>query len=230
MFIQEAQLAEGLSRVSSDESRKKQLERLLEPFARFSSPIRLPLSPQHSVLGVDIAHCKARKSISRLFSYFLFKQQLMSSNAAPVLVRFVGVDGSPSVIVKSGDDLRQDEFALLFAQLLNAVWRNARIDARVVTYRVVSILKNCGMIEMVEGEAIQIRGKATKKYKLKKISLSGCKTVGSIQGGVSGVFSKELIAQWLLGKTSSSVGWNDLMKQFVPTLAGSSFFCFCQMF
>jgi phosphatidylinositol kinase/protein kinase (PI-3 family) len=182
LFVREAQLADSLSRVSGDDQRRKHLDSLLQPFARFERPIRLPLSPAFVVDGVNVAKCK-----------------VMSSNAAPVLVRFSGMDNiNPAVIVKSGDDLRQDEFAMLFARLLNSLFTGAGISARVVTYNVVSTMRNCGMIELVER----------------------CKTVGAIQGGVGGALKKELLSQHLVSLTSPSCGWNDLMKNFVETLAG----------
>jgi hypothetical protein len=183
VFVKEAQLAETLCLVSSDPRRKMELASQLQPFARFSESIRLPLSPQFVVEGVDVAKCK-----------------VLSSNAAPIMVRFVGVDIAPSVIIKSGDDLRQDEFALLFGDLLNRIWVQEGVAARVVTYRVLSIKDKVGMIEMVPN----------------------VKSVGAIQGGVAGAMKKDVLRAHLSATLTGS--WNDLMQDFVTTLAGASVF------
>jgi phosphatidylinositol kinase/protein kinase (PI-3 family) len=124
----------------------------------------------------------------------------LSSNAAPIMVRFVGVDIAPSVIIKSGDDLRQDEFALLFGDLLNRIWVQEGVAARVVTYRVLSIKDKVGMIEMVPN----------------------VKSVGAIQGGVAGAMKKDVLRAHLSATLTGS--WNDLMQDFVTTLAGASVF------
>lgn len=183
LFTKEAQLAEALCLVSADPRRKTELAQLLQPFARFPESIRLPLSPQFVVEGVAVEKCR-----------------VLSSNAAPVMVRFVGVDKSPAVLIKSGDDLRQDEFALLFGDLLNRIWTQEQVGARVVTYRVISVMEKVGMVEMVEN----------------------VKSVGSIQGGVAGALKKDVLRLYLAANYKGD--WTDLMEEFVATLAGACVF------
>ncbi len=181
MFVEEAKLAEALSSISGDENRKKQLDRLLQPFARFDAPVRLPLFPTRMVNGLQVEKCK-----------------VMSSNAAPLLLRF---DDSSSIIVKSGDDLRQDMFALLFGRLLASVWRQNGVEASLIVYGVCSTAQKCGMIE----------------------AIPNCTTVGSVQNGIAGALKKELLVQWF----ASSLGggdWNALVTNFVQHLAGSCVF------
>ncbi len=107
---------------------------------------------------------------------------------------------APAVLIKAGDDLRQDEFALLFGDLLNRIWAQEGVAARVVTYRVVSVRDKVGMLEMVEN----------------------VKSVGSIQGGVAGALKRDVLRLYLEAKYRGD--WTSLMEDFVATLAGACVF------
>lgn len=185
VFVREHQLAESLCLVSANPDRRQNLPQLLAPFEHFSAPIRLPLSPQHVVHGLVLEKCK-----------------VMSSNASPLWINFSGVDVSINVIIKSGDDLAQDEFALLFAELLNSIWRQrAGLEARIVTYRCLSLRQRIGLIEVV----------------------NGCSSIASLQGGITGALKKDSIANFFRQNTSPS-NFEYCMENFVATLAGACVF------
>jgi phosphatidylinositol-4,5-bisphosphate 3-kinase len=180
LFVSEFKLTEALCLVAAEDQRKMRLQEMLRPFEVFEQPVRLPLSPEYHISGISLENSR-----------------VMPSNAAPLWVNFVGIDHSINVIVKSGDDLRQDEFALLFADILNFIWKGANLPTHVVTYKCISVLDRIGLIEVVPG----------------------CKSVASIQASVLGALKKDPMAQYLQDN-----GKGNWMDKFMHSLAGSLIF------
>ena len=65
----------------------------------------------------------------------LIKSKVLSSNAAPLLLRFKPFHDSdpepPGYIWKAGDDLSTDELILLFGEMFNRIWQVAHVEAEI---------------------------------------------------------------------------------------------------
>ncbi|KEG11678.1 putative phosphatidylinositol 4-kinase [Trypanosoma grayi] len=58
--------------------------------------------------------------------------------------------GLASIIVKAGDDLRQEELALQLIDVFNRIWREAGLTCSVHPYRALSVSSDSGVIECVD--------------------------------------------------------------------------------
>eukprot|EP00960_Hanusia_phi_P029133 747788-Hanusia_phi.AAC.4 len=54
-----------------------------------------------------------------------------------------------AVIVKSGDDLRQEQFAMQMIEEIKRIWEEDKLQLRLKTYKIVSISENSGLMEMI---------------------------------------------------------------------------------
>ncbi|ESL07315.1 phosphatidylinositol 4-kinase [Trypanosoma rangeli SC58] len=59
--------------------------------------------------------------------------------------------GMVSIVVKAGDDLRQEELALQLINVFNQIWEEAGLTCCVRPHRALSISKDSGIIECVDG-------------------------------------------------------------------------------
>ncbi|ORC93768.1 putative phosphatidylinositol 4-kinase [Trypanosoma theileri] len=58
--------------------------------------------------------------------------------------------GIASIIVKAGDDLRQEEFALQLIDMFNRIWKEAGLTCSVYPYHALSISVDSGIIECID--------------------------------------------------------------------------------
>ncbi|KAH9577218.1 Phosphatidylinositol 3-/4-kinase [Trypanosoma melophagium] len=58
--------------------------------------------------------------------------------------------GISSIIVKAGDDLRQEEFALQLIDMFNRIWKEAELTCSVYPYHALSISADSGIIECID--------------------------------------------------------------------------------
>lgn len=174
-----------LTAVAADDERRRDLASLLRPHERLNAPRTLPTSVHHVVQGVDVEHCKT-----------------LSSNAAPLLMRFTCVDTMPAMIIKAGDDLRQDELCLLMGALMQRIWDHAKLPARLRSYRVMTTGLRRGLIEVVPG----------------------CSSLSKVQGGVTGAFRVSVLTEWFAANKPPSLSWDELVANFSLSLSASCVF------
>ncbi|EEC44349.1 predicted protein [Phaeodactylum tricornutum CCAP 1055/1] len=99
-------------------------------------PVPLPSAPDVLVYGV--AHDTVK----------MFKSALY-----PALVEFRQAEYSTSyqVIVKTGDDLRQDQLIIMMIQLMDGLLKRAALDLCLMPYSVIAISRSSGLLEFVDG-------------------------------------------------------------------------------
>nr|CCC89990.1 putative phosphatidylinositol 4-kinase [Trypanosoma congolense IL3000] len=110
--------------------------------------------------------------------------------------------GISTFIVKSGDNLRQEELALQLVEFFNTIWKNAGVACTVVPYGVLSVGVDSGIIECVDG-ACSVDGikKTCKKPLLHKFFDEAFGAKGSRK-------------------------YREAQKKFVETMAGYSIFTY----
>lgn len=80
---------------------------------------------------------------------------VFKSAAMPVKVSFVTTDiEEHSIIVKAGEDLRQDVFVLGVLRLMDEIWRRDGLDLRVTPYRCVALTLSTGILEFIPSEPL----------------------------------------------------------------------------
>lgn len=181
----DALFVERLCGVARDEKRRVSVLRLLtnakvEEFC-------LPTSVSHKVKKVNLEKSKA-----------------LGSSAGPIFLSFTPSHANvPDMICKSGDDIRQDELIMLIGSLMNKVWENEGIDARLCLYRCVSTGKKVGWIEVVPG----------------------CTSLAKIQGyTVSGALRKSSITEWFQANSAPHLTKEKILNNFVSSLAAACVF------
>lgn len=145
--------------------------------------VTLPTSTEHCVDGVIREKCR-----------------IMSSGAAPVMIRFnpvVPAKPVPVIIFKAGDDLGQDHLVLFMVFCFNSAWQAANVNAEAIEYTCLPMGSRLGLIEVVPG----------------------CQSLGSLQDYTTkGSWSDATIVQWLKKQPGS---YEDLKKRFIRTLTGA---------
>ncbi|XP_028178666.1 phosphatidylinositol 4,5-bisphosphate 3-kinase catalytic subunit delta isoform [Ostrinia furnacalis] len=79
--------------------------------------------------------------------------RVMDSKMRPLMVDFENVDPNGSdirIILKIGDDLRQDMFTLQMLRIMDRLWKSHGYDFRLSPYNCISMENEVGMIEVVE--------------------------------------------------------------------------------
>lgn len=103
-----------------------------------------------------------------------------------------------SMIVKAGDDLRQEEFALQLLYVFNKIWEDAGLSCCVRPYVTISTGADCGLLEVVEESS----------------SMDGIKKACSVSS-IYNFFTKAFDGE-------SSVAYRRAQQNFVETMAGYS--------
>jgi phosphatidylinositol kinase/protein kinase (PI-3 family) len=124
-----------------------------------------------------------------------------------------------ALIYKSGDDLRQDAFTLLLLRAMDRLWQEAGLDMRVTPYRVVATARAAGFIEVVPHAktTAQISQVCSAFILLLMMIL----LIDNIQGagGVSAVFKKTPIADWLKKHNTTTSKYARAVDNFVHSCA-----------
>ncbi|KAG6442170.1 hypothetical protein O3G_MSEX002201 [Manduca sexta] len=79
--------------------------------------------------------------------------RVMDSKMRPLMLDFENVDSTGTdirIILKIGDDLRQDMFTLQMLRIMDRLWKNHGYDFRLNPYNCISLEWKVGMIEVVE--------------------------------------------------------------------------------
>ncbi|CAH0748005.1 unnamed protein product [Diatraea saccharalis] len=79
--------------------------------------------------------------------------RVMDSKMRPLMVDFENVDPNGAdirIILKIGDDLRQDMFTLQMLRIMDRLWKSHGYDFRLSPYNCISMENEVGMIEVVE--------------------------------------------------------------------------------
>jgi phosphatidylinositol 3-kinase len=58
-----------------------------------------------------------------------------------------------SLVVKNGDDMRQDQLVLSLFTLMDRLWKDVTLDFQFTCYKVLACSKNDGVMEFVEGSS-----------------------------------------------------------------------------
>ncbi|XP_046964995.1 phosphatidylinositol 4,5-bisphosphate 3-kinase catalytic subunit delta isoform [Vanessa cardui] len=132
--------------------------------------------------------------------------RVMDSKMRPLLLEFENVDPTGSdvrIILKIGDDLRQDMFTLQMLRIMDRLWKNAGYDFRLNPYNCISMEYAVGMIEVVD-EA---------------------ETVANIQKqsalfNAASTISKANLFQWLRKQNPSDESFNKAVEEFTMSCAG----------
>lgn len=102
-------------------------------------PIPLPLDARKSIIGIDAE-----------------KSSIFKSNLQPLRLHLLCEDGSEyPVIVKNGDDLRQDQLVIQLITLMDRLLRNENLDLKLLSYRVLATGAVDGMVQFVESKSLQ---------------------------------------------------------------------------
>ncbi|XP_073944342.1 phosphatidylinositol 3-kinase 92E [Choristoneura fumiferana] len=159
-------------------------------------------------------HCKETLCdfVSPLNPAFICKQiklkdcKVMDSKMRPLNLAFENVDPSGPdicIILKIGDDLRQDMFTLQMLRIMDRLWKNEGYDFRLSPYNCISMDNAVGMIEVV----------------------GGAETVANIQKhralfNATSPISKANLYQWLNLKNPTEAAFNKAVEEFTMSCAG----------
>lgn len=128
----------------SRDARPRKIERLRSILAdrgaglrAIDPPLPLPLDPSVRVSG----------AIPESSSVF-------KSNLFPLRIVFAHEHNTYTVIVKNGDDMRQDQLVLQLFALMDCLLRNENIDLRITPYRVLAAGSQDGMVQFVPSMSI----------------------------------------------------------------------------
>ncbi|XP_072943702.1 phosphatidylinositol 4,5-bisphosphate 3-kinase catalytic subunit delta isoform [Epargyreus clarus] len=132
--------------------------------------------------------------------------RVMDSKMRPLLLEFENKDPTGSdirIILKIGDDLRQDMFTLQMLRIMDRLWKNAGYDFRLNAYNCISMEYAVGMIEVVDD----------------------AETVANIQKqsaifNAASTISKANLFQWLRKQNPSEKDFNKAVEEFTMSCAG----------
>ena len=113
-------------------------------------PIPLPCAPEVMVNGVNPQTAKIFKSavypaLIEFHVEYISKQQNNPASRIPQH------DSSYKVIVKTGDDLRQDQLVMMMIKLMDGLLKRASLDLCLTPYSVIATSPMSGIVEFVDG-------------------------------------------------------------------------------
>jgi phosphatidylinositol 3-kinase len=103
------------------------------PFPKFANMVPLPFDPQLKAKCVDIE-----------------RSEVFTSSQVPVGLTFILEDGSRySAILKTGDDVRQDQLILQTICIMDGILKRYGVDMRLTPYRALAVSKTAGFVQKV---------------------------------------------------------------------------------
>ncbi|XP_065885169.1 phosphatidylinositol 3-kinase catalytic subunit type 3-like [Dysidea avara] len=136
------QLVNTVSQLKEDRSKRiEHLNHLLatkDEYKKFTQPIRLPLDMSKKVVGIsqEKAH--------------IYKSALM-----PLRVSFRTTEETDfAVILKSGDDPRQDQLILQLILLMDRLLRRENLDLKLIPFKVLACSSTFGLHECIESTTV----------------------------------------------------------------------------
>ncbi|XP_043572378.1 phosphatidylinositol 4-phosphate 3-kinase C2 domain-containing subunit beta [Chiloscyllium plagiosum] len=158
----------------------------VQQFFNVQDHCRLPLNPSLLANGVNPRAC----------SFF-------NSNAVPLKISFINADPlgeNINVIVKTGDDLRQDMLTLQMIRIMNKIWIQEGLDMRMIFFKCTSTGWGRGMVEMIPNAET-----------LRKIQ---------VEHGVTGSFKDHPLAEWLQKHNPNEDEYEKAVENFIYSCAG----------
>ncbi|XP_072134877.1 phosphatidylinositol 4-phosphate 3-kinase C2 domain-containing subunit beta [Mobula birostris] len=159
---------------------------VVQQFFSFQNHCRLPLNPSLLAKGVNPKAC----------SFF-------NSNAVPLKISFINADplgDNIDIIVKTGDDLRQDMLTLQMIHIMNKIWIQEGLDMRMIFFKCTSTGWERGMVELIPHAET-----------LRKIQ---------VEHGVTGSFKDHPLAEWLQKHNPNEEEYEKAVENFIYSCAG----------
>ncbi|XP_069798120.1 phosphatidylinositol 4-phosphate 3-kinase C2 domain-containing subunit beta isoform X2 [Narcine bancroftii] len=159
---------------------------VVQQFFSFQNHCRLPLNPSLLAKGVNPRAC----------SFF-------NSNAVPLKISFLNADplgDNIDIIVKTGDDLRQDMLTLQMIHIMNKIWIQEGLDMRMIFFKCTSTGSGRGMVELIPHAET-----------LRKIQ---------VEHGVTGSFKDHPLAEWLQKHNPNEEEYEKAVENFIYSCAG----------
>ncbi|KAF2077284.1 hypothetical protein CYY_001409 [Polysphondylium violaceum] len=184
-------ILENLSKKVKDipfDKRKSYVEqKLLEEENFPKTVLTIPFDPSIRVNNIIPQKCKS-----------------MDSAKCPLWVVFKNKDqfAQPfQMIVKSGDDLRQDILTLQLLKLMDHMWKSEDLDLHMTIYRVIATGSGTGLIEVVSNSETAAR-------------------IQAAAGGMTGAFKQTPIANWLKNHNLTENNYQKAVSKFTLSCAG----------
>ncbi|XP_068601187.1 phosphatidylinositol 4,5-bisphosphate 3-kinase catalytic subunit beta isoform [Brachionichthys hirsutus] len=152
------------------------------------SDLHSPLNPNVLLSGINVEKCRYMDSKMKPL-WIVYNNKLL-------------VGDTLGIIFKNGDDLRQDMLTLQILRLMDRLWKEAKLDLRVVPYGCLATGDRTGLIEVV----------------------SSADTIANIQLTSSNVaaaaaFNKDALLNWLKEKNSGDT-LDRAIEEFTLSCAG----------
>jgi len=154
-------VAEAVILGESKSDRKEILHKLLKEIV-FPTSFKLPLNPHLNIGGIDVSRCR-----------------VMESKKKPLWLTFLDANTGEDIVLmlKVGDDLRQDALIMQLLRVMNDLWRREGLDMQMQLYDCISTGYERGLLQVVLnantlGNIIQERTDKLATVKKKSGSLS----------------------------------------------------------
>lgn len=180
-------IAQDLKKLKDASKRKPFLHEQLENMKINSSRFQIPVNCNMVAKSFVIGKCKNLDSKT-------LPLWLVCENIDPL-----GED--LLVIMKVGDDLRQDQLTLQMIRIMDRLWLKEGLDLKMSPYQVIETGNECGMIEVIPYSA----------------------TNASIQkdyGGIAAAFSDKPLSEWLKKYNPIESDYKSAVRDFVRSCAG----------
>lgn len=134
--------------VAGGESKSSRLEILREQLEKISFPpsYHLPLNPQLQIKGIDINRCKVMESKKKPL-WLNLKDAVSQQNPG-------SITGNDIVLMlKVGDDLRQDALIIQLLRVMDVIWKKEGLDMKMMLYDCVSTGNERGLLQVVQNSS-----------------------------------------------------------------------------
>ncbi|KAK8794769.1 hypothetical protein WA158_001750 [Blastocystis sp. Blastoise] len=206
------QIADSIRKQEDPEKRQKyltsSLSSLLLPII-FS----LPTSPSIPLTGINIPACKVMKSKKRPL-FIEFNRGNESSDQWMFGAKQKEGPKSIKVIVKTGDDLRQDQIVLKIFKVFDTLWKKEGLDLLLNIYNCIPTGDEEGLLEVVqESETVgaiyrESREERLKIHNEKKLS----KLYKKLESAHRVLYDDYCVLEWLIG-LNHDTNTGSLMEQ-----------------